>query len=167
MNSTNLIKGGLSAIFTALTIYFGNLAIPFVILTICMLTDWISGMWSACMRCEFSSEKGRKGILKKVGFGFLVAVSAVIDWVISSIGQSFGVSLPGALCLCLLVTIWLILNECISILENINKAGVPLPKWLTAVVKRLKIAADNAGNQMANDEEDEKNESAENGAASE
>ena len=37
-----------------------------------------------------------------------------------------------------MVIVWLILNECISILENIDKIGVPVPDFLMSLVKRLK-----------------------------
>ena len=42
----------------------------------------------------------------------------------------------------LIVTIWLIVNELISILENLAVIGVPLPKWLTKIIGKLKISID-------------------------
>ena len=38
-----------------------------------------------------------------------------------------------------MVAIWLIINELISILENLSKMGVPMPNFLMKVVKKLKI----------------------------
>ena len=42
----------------------------------------------------------------------------------------------------LLVVIWLIINELISILENLATIGVPLPTFLFKLVGRLKIVAE-------------------------
>lgn len=38
----------------------------------------------------------------------------------------------------LLVAVWLIINEMISILENLSKLGVPIPEFLTKIIQRLK-----------------------------
>ena len=48
----------------------------------------------------------------------------------------------------LLVTIWLILNECISILENISEIGVPLPSFLVALIQKLKKTTENKGEEL-------------------
>lgn len=42
----------------------------------------------------------------------------------------------------LLVAVWLIINEMISILENLSKLGVPIPEFLTKIIKRLKNSAE-------------------------
>ena len=42
----------------------------------------------------------------------------------------------------LLVAVWLIINEMISILENLSKLGVPIPDFLTKVIQRLKNSAE-------------------------
>ena len=43
----------------------------------------------------------------------------------------------------LLVTVWLTINEMISILENLKKLGVPLPEFLIKIIRRLKHSFDN------------------------
>ena len=48
----------------------------------------------------------------------------------------------------LLVTIWLVLNECISILENISQIGVPLPSFLVALIEKLKSTTENKGEEL-------------------
>ena len=52
-----------------------------------------------------------------------------------------------------LVTIWLIINELISILENLERLDVPMPKFLVKVIKRLKITAENVGESEDNKDE--------------
>ena len=53
-----------------------------------------------------------------------------------------------------LVAVWIICNELISILENIQDIGVVLPRWLLPLIKRIKSQAEDIGHT----EEDEQNE---------
>ena len=48
----------------------------------------------------------------------------------------------------LLVTIWLLLNECISILENISEIGVPLPPFLVSLIQKLKKTTEVKGEEL-------------------
>ena len=48
------------------------------------------------------------------------------------------------------MTIWLVLNECISILENISEIGVPLPAFLMKLIEKLKKTVENTGEQKTN-----------------
>jgi phage-related holin len=41
-----------------------------------------------------------------------------------------------------LVTVWLILNEVVSILENLSEVGVPLPSFLKKITEKLKKTAE-------------------------
>ena len=43
---------------------------------------------------------------------------------------------------------WLVLNECISILENISQLGVPLPSFLAALLQKLKSTAEGKGEEL-------------------
>ena len=95
------------------------------------------------------SEIGIVGIVKKVGYLFGVAVAVVADWVIQTAGSKMGMDLSGFYMFGLLVTVWMILNECISILENISKLGVPLPKFLVSLVDRLKKTTEEKGEDAA------------------
>ena len=48
----------------------------------------------------------------------------------------------------LLVTFWLVLNECISILENLSAIGVPLPPFLMKIVDKLKQTTEAKGEEV-------------------
>ena len=41
-------------------------------------------------------------------------------------------------CVGIIVVVWLIINEIISILENLSFIGIPLPKFLQKIVSHLK-----------------------------
>ena len=74
----------ISAIAAGLSAYFRVMAIPIVILVLVMIIDYITGMWKAWSRGELSSRVGLKGLFKKVGYIFVVAVSGVLDWLFIS-----------------------------------------------------------------------------------
>ena len=76
-----------------------------------------------------------------------VVVAIVADWVVQTAAGQLGVDFGGFFFFGLLVTIWLILNECISILENISEIGVPLPAFLVALIQKLKKAAEEKGEE--------------------
>ena len=48
------------------------------------------------------------------------------------------------------MVIWLVINELISILENVAALGAPVPGFLQSLIKRLKVSVEDkipAGNE--------------------
>ena len=62
----------------------------------------------------------------------------IIDQLLSYSAGVVGITLPFTFLVACVVAIWLICNEIISILENINDIGVTLPPFLQPIVKNLK-----------------------------
>lgn len=143
------IKGFITVIFTGAALYFHQLVGPLIILAIVMIADYITGMAAAWVNSELSSRAGIVGIIKKIGYLFAVAVAIVVDYVVQTAAAGAGMEVGNFHIFGLLVTIWLILNECISILENLSEIGVPLPAFLVAVVKKLKKSAEKTGETHA------------------
>lgn len=145
------IKGFITVIFTGAALYFHQLVGPLIILAIVMVADYITGMAAAWVNSELSSRAGIVGIVKKIGYLFAVAVAIVVDYVVQTAAAGAGMEVGNFHVFGLLVTIWLILNECLSILENLSEIGVPLPAFLVAVVKKLKKSAEKTGETHAGD----------------
>lgn len=127
----------------ALTSYLNAVIVPITVLMIAMIIDYITGMVSAWHKSVLSSQKGVFGIVKKVSYLALVCVGMGVDWLIYSGLSQVGVTTSYTVFFGVLVTIWLIINELISILENLKNIGVPLPKFLVTVVNRLKVSTEN------------------------
>ncbi|MGN0500705.1 MAG: phage holin family protein [Ruminococcus sp.] len=53
----------------------------------------------------------------------------------------------------LIIAVWLIINELISILENLTEIGTPIPKFLVNIVHRLKNTVENKVNSDTDKEE--------------
>lgn len=122
--------------------YFNVLLIPIVVLVFVMVTDYISGMISAKKSGELSSRLGIMGIAKKVGYLALVAVGMVVDYLISSALVHVGIEIQINYCFALIITIWLIVNELISILENLGELDVPIPDFLRKSIHKIKDSVD-------------------------
>lgn len=137
------VQAAFSTALTMLTYYLGMVAVPIVVLMIAMIIDYVTGMISAWHKAELSSKKGVFGIVKKVSYLGLVCVGMGVDWLIYSGLHSVGVDLGYTIFFGLLVTIWLVINELISILENLGSIGVPLPKFLLTIIKKLKTTTEN------------------------
>ncbi len=132
------LKGALSAFLAVAVNYVGIIAVPIIMLCVVMLLDYITGMVAAWRSRELSSKKGSFGIIKKLCYLIAVCVGIIVDWVIYSGLDSMGVSLGIRVLFGVIIAIWLIINELLSIVENLRKIGVPLPAFLEKIVRRLK-----------------------------
>lgn len=132
------LKGAFVTLTATLFIYFQAVSVPVFILILLMICDYITGMANAYINHTLSSKVGIKGIVKKLCYLFAVVASIGTDWVISSVN----ISTENSSTVSMLVTIWLIINEIISILENLRKIGVPVPKFLDSIIDRLKISTE-------------------------
>lgn len=142
----NVIQVLFATAVGAVTAYFNVLIVPIAVLIAVMLIDYITGLTEAFVNKEISSRTGVIGIIKKVGYFAVVAVAMVVDYLITSALMQCGINLQINYCFGMIATIWLIINELISILENLAEVGVPLPHFLTAIVKKLKITVENKTN---------------------
>ena len=139
----------------ALAAYLNILAVPLIVLGTVMVVDWFTGMTGASATGKLSSRVGVIGIIKKLCYLALVVVGGVIDYLISSALVSIGISLQINYCFGMIITVWLIINELISILENLGEMGVPLPSFLTSMIKTLKSKVEEQGGRHYH-KEDEK-----------
>ena len=150
----NIIKGALTVLIAGAAAYFRQLVAPLIILLAVMVIDYITGMIQAWASSTLSSRIGVMGIVKKIGYLFAIAVAIVVDYIIMNAALGTGMNLENFYAFGLLVTIWLTLNECISILENLSEIGVPLPGFLLAIVKKLKKTTEKTGNTQAKPDPD-------------
>lgn len=141
----NIFRGVVTAALAGAAAYFRELALPVVVLFLVMVVDYASGMVRAWAKGELSSRAGVLGIVKKVSYLLAVVVAIVADWVVQTAAGQLGVDFGGFFFFGLLVTVWLVLNECISILENISEIGVPLPGFLMTLIQKLKKTTEDRG----------------------
>lgn len=136
------IKIFLAAAYAAVWSYARTLLWPLVILIIVMVIDYISGVAAAWAKNELSSRVGLLGIVKKLSYLALVVVGCSIDYLVSLLGTQLGGTEISIRAIGLVVVCWLIINELISILENVARQGGPVPPFLASLLRHLRETAE-------------------------
>lgn len=126
------IKAIIAAVCALASYIFGGWDGLMIALVIFIIADYISGVIAAAVEKNLSSEVGAKGIAKKIFMLLIVAVANIID--INVIGEGHTLKT--------VTMIFYICNECISLLENAGRIGVPVPKKLLDVLSQLKANND-------------------------
>lgn len=137
------VKAGAVAVCTALASWLGVLALPLLLLIICNVADYITGLIAAPKRGEVrNSDRGFGGIAKKICMWLLVGAGVVLDVLLKYLAQGLSWELPFTYAVGCLVAVWLLANELLSIVENISDIGVPVPPFLLPVVRWVKGKAE-------------------------
>jgi toxin secretion/phage lysis holin len=118
-----------------------------IIIFILFVLDYITAIIGAIKSGSVSSKVGTKGIYKKLGLIIVLILSIVIDFV----GNYAKVNSPNLEMLNIFdfspatftTTLWMIGNETISIVENLIKMNVAVPKVLIKIFEKLKLIAGN------------------------
>ena len=142
MMKENMFRTLFAAALGALAAYAGVLLAPLCVLAVVMVLDYATGIAAAWSCKLLSSRVGVKGIVKKVAYLALVAVGMVVDYLISSALLRVGVDIQINYCFGMMISVWLIINELLSILENLGKLGIPLPDFLLKAIERLRDGVD-------------------------
>lgn len=139
MNKMEKIKLAFVSFFTAVNTWLGILSVPMYILVAVNIIDYITGIAaSSCKGQAIESRIGYRGIAKKVSMWLLVAIGAIMDYLMVFATASLGVDTGIKYMVAIAVVIWLLANELISILENISDIGTPLPPFLLKLIQLLK-----------------------------
>ena len=139
MEQANYIKAIFTAVFAFLSALLGVLAVPVILLVACNLIDYMTGLMASKYRAEdINSYKSIRGIFKKVSMWLLVVVGAIIDEMLLYASTTIGWKSPVTFLIACIVAMWLICNEIISILENIQDMGVKIPAFLQPLVRHIR-----------------------------
>ena len=138
----SILKAVFAAAVGALCSYCIELMIPLAVMLAVIIADYVTGMVKAWYNAELCSRIGLKGIIKKVGYLVIVGVGMVVDYLIREALHSVGVSVTVEYTVALIVIVWFIINELISILENVAAIGAPVPEFILKLVKRLKVSVE-------------------------
>lgn len=124
----NAIIGVIAAIGTYV---FGQHWWLFMAYFLLNLADEVTGCIKAMMSGTLSSVKGLRGLIKKVGYWVMIAVSFGLSAIFIEVGEIVGADLGFTIVLGWFVLVSLIINEARSILENFAEAGYEVPGFLT------------------------------------
>lgn len=145
-NKLTEVKITFTAIGALLSSVLGILYIPVLLMVVCNLIDYVTGLVASVYRGEkVSSYIGLRGIIKKVCLWLLVVVGAIMDTLIKYAADMVGIIPPIHFLVACVVCVWIICNELISILENMVDIGVKIPPFLLPLVQLIRDQAEKAG----------------------
>lgn len=116
-----------SVLLTTIIYLLGGMDIALKSLIVIMIIDYITGVASAIYNKKLSSKIGLKGIIKKFSYLCIVALSVVIDNLISQDGV-----------IRTLVIYFFVANDGFSIIENMSQMDIKLPKKLVDSLEQIK-----------------------------
>ena len=124
----NIFKNIMAGVCTILSFLFGDMEGLMIALIALIILDYISGVIAAAVEKRLSSEVGAKGIAKKIFMLLIVALANIVD--INVVGDGHVLKT--------VTVVFYICNECISLIENAGRIGVPVPKKLLDVLEQLR-----------------------------
>lgn len=148
MDNVRKIQIAVVGVFAILTAWLGNLAIPVYILLACNVIDYITALIAAPKREQVvDSLKGFRGIAKKVLMYCLIGIGWMLDILLNYAAVMVHPDLKEPYIIAIVVALWLVFNEMLSILENVSDAGVPVPAFLKKLIKSLKKKTEEIGEE--------------------
>ncbi len=127
-----------AAAITLLASAFGEYWYLFVAFLVLNMVDYATGIIKARFSHTENSNKGAKGVVKKVGYWVVIALAFFIALSFESMGKTIGIDLGFTQLLGWLTLATFLINEIRSILENLVVIGVDVPQFL---IKGLEVAA--------------------------
>lgn len=149
--STNNSYLKLSAsLFTGLAASFWGIYGPVIVcvlVAICM--DVVSGLVASMASGDkISSQVGWIGFWKKMALILALAFGIFMDSFIPILLGTISLELPFTMPFGTIVGCYIVINEAISIIENINKAApTALPKWIKKLLEGAGKAIDDGGGE--------------------
>ena len=115
--------------------------VSIIVLIIAMVLDYISGIIKSYETNTLASKIGAKGIIKKFSYFLVIIISFIIDFILCNYTlNEINIYYP---IISEIIIAWFVINEVISILENVSEIGVPLPKFIINITSHLKNNLDN------------------------
>lgn len=123
----SVIKSVISVVATTLIYVFGGWDIALQSLITVVILDYITGISKSYVTKKLNSNKGFKGIVKKLSMFCVVAVAVIVDRVIGQTGM-----------IRTLIIYYLVANEGLSIIENLAEMDIIIPGILKDKLEQLK-----------------------------
>ena len=144
-------KAALIAFLGAVCTFLGWRMILLLVLVLLMGVDYASGTLAARQNGTWKSGVSKQGVGHKVGTVFVILAVCVADFVIMVICDSlpndvlqFSWPMP----IFPMITLWYILTELGSIIENAIEMGVHVPEWLPKILNAAAHVVENAGEKV-------------------
>ena len=125
---------------TLVRIFFGVPDSWLLAVVALVVLDYITGVCAAIHEENLSSEVGGKGIAKKVVIFAVISLAHIIDEYVLKEGGTIQT----------MTSIFYVVNESISILENAIRPGLPIPERLKNIIKSIGRTEENSKDNNKN-----------------
>lgn len=95
-----------------------------IIMSVAIIIDYATGITASYVKRRISSKVGFVGVLKKLCYYVVVAVSVILSYLLQV--NVFNITI-----------MFLIVNEIVSILENLENIGVPIPPIIKKSLEKI------------------------------
>lgn len=129
-------KAYLTLLISGIAYLLGGIDTSIQTLIIMVTIDYISGMLKAIIQKNLNSYIGWRGLIKKAGVFITIIVAVQIEIITKQPDTLHN-----------LVAFAFVVNEGVSILENLIDIGVPVPRVLIQFLKKIKDDAEKEGDQ--------------------
>lgn len=149
------IKATMTAFFAAMGTFLGWRVIMLLVWVALMALDYLSGTLAARQNGTWKSSMAREGIGHKVGMILIVVVCIIADYILLLACENLPhdvISFNWPMIISPLVTMWYIITEIGSIIENAVEMGAKVPTWLPKLLNATLGAVDSVGESTLNAE---------------
>lgn len=142
-------------LFSEFSERIGTIVFPILLMLVAMSLDFITGICAAPYRGEVVTSNAFWVGLKKKGMMLMIFLSGIVlDGVLFYFSQIVEMNTPKVFYVSLFVAAWLTINEILSLLENVQDAGISFPPFLQKITQSMK----NSIEETMDNKEEEKNE---------
>lgn len=135
------VKWILSFVFGLLATFFEQYGVLIVLVAVAIVFDLVTGLIKTKVSENdvFSSAKCRRGFWKKIALLVAMCFGFFLDMFIPYALEYVHVTVPFAMPFSMVISFYIILNESISICENLYAANPEImPKWIVGLLTNVK-----------------------------
>lgn len=132
----SVIKSVISVIATTLIYFLGGWDIALQSLIVVIILDYLTGIAKSYVSKKLNSNKGLKGIVKKLSMLCIVAIAVIVDRIVGQTGM-----------IRTLIIYYLVANEGLSIIENLSEMDIIIPKFLKDKLEQIRDNNSKVGDQ--------------------
>ena len=148
------LKATIAAFLAAVAAFLGWRVIMLLVWVVLMALDYLSGTLAARHNGTWKSSMAREGIAHKTGMIIVVVVCMIADFVLLLACENLPYDLVDfhwPMVIFPLVTMWYILTEIGSIIENAMEMGAKVPAWLPKILNATLHTIDSVGEKSIDD----------------
>lgn len=123
----SIIKSVISVLATTFIYLLGGWDIALQSLIVVIILDYLTGIAKSYVAKKLNSNKGLKGIVKKLSMLCIVAVAVIIDRITGYTGM-----------VRTLIIYYLVANEGLSIVENLGEMNIIVPPFIRDKLEQIR-----------------------------